>query len=359
MDTKQIRLVNDIARRFCFGFIDELNAFKSIFKNFKMNLSDALPEVFKNYYLYITFIYSEDRNNVLIVFNKVTNNSANYNSILHVYCVKGNVFDSIGKGFIEYKGNGQIVLENCRFNNFTIDYASAMGFENLISKTTNLKQYVSDFISSYWEKFLRKGDKNELLNYLSFIKNRMKELFFNPEIPELEIDNFIANNPIILERGLFLINPLHQVVLKNILDIYEHDLKPDLIAYDIYDKQWLIIDYKRAKRSIIKNVNKVRTGFTADVNNLENQLWDYVEYFQEDKQRKYFNKTYNIDIILPDAIGIIGNVKFEEQNAFNRLMKNKPKWFKVVPYNYLYDNFCRYIEMTENIIKNRGEYFGR
>ena len=114
-------------------------------------------------------------------------------------------------------------------------------------------------------------------------------------------------------------------------------------------------DKKRAKNNLIKNIDKVRTGFKVDVNDLENQLFDYLEYFEEKEHREYIEKEYKCNIKYPEAIGIIGNISMEEQDAFNRLMQNKPRWFSVMPYNYLYDSFCNYVNLIENNLKNRSE----
>lgn len=111
------------------------------------------------------------------------------------------------------------------------------------------------------------------------------------------------------------------------------------------------MDYKKTKRNIIKNLNKVRTGLKAEVHDLKNQLLDYLEYFEEKDHREHILKKYNLDIHYPNGIGIIGNVDEKEQVAFNRLMHNEPKWFKVIPYNYLYDSFCRYVEKYKDHIK--------
>ena len=146
-----------------------------------------------------------------------------------------------------------------------------------------------------------------------------------------------------------------QVILKNILGKYEHDLKPDLIAYDTLNKKWVIVDYKKAKRTIIKNLDRVRSGLRAEVYDLQNQLRDYVEYFDERDHRNYISEKYNLNINYPDSLGIIGNVAVEEQETFNKVIKDLPRWFNVMPYNYLYDSFCNYVNLIENNLKNRSE----
>ena len=120
--------------------------------------------------------------------------------------------------------------------------------------------------------------------------------------------------------------------LKNILNKYEHDLKPDLIAFDTLNKKWVVVDYKKAKHKIIKNLHKVRTGFKSDVSNLRNQLKDYLEYFEEEDHRKYVKKTYKIDII-----EIIKNTDWSyldktEENKITLItcVENEPKYRRCV-----------------------------
>lgn len=345
-DVREVKLIEKTAEVFCFGFLKELNSLKDAFNKFNMNLTSSLPKVFKDGNLDIRFIYSTERDNLVIIFNKLGDMYQKDQSRLCIQHVNENVFDVVGGG-IDYNSQNVIIIEQCSFNGYSIDYAMAIPFEELVKREHNIKQYTSDFASLYWAKFLANNDKNSVLTYNSYVKNEMKTLFYDKEVGELEIDKFIEENPIILERGLCLIFPMHQVVLKNILGKYEHDLKPDLIAYDTNDRVWAIVDYKRAKKNIIKNVGKVRTGFKAEVHALKDQLRDYTEYFDEKDQREYVKNKYNKEITHPKAIGIIGSVESDKEEDFNRLIRDEPRWFNIVPYNYLYDRFCRYSDIVE------------
>ena len=113
----------------------------------------------------------------------------------------------------------------------------------------------------------------------------------------------------------------------------------------------VVFVFLTTKLFFVVTVASDHPGFKAEVYDLKNQLRDYVEYFEEKVQRDYFLKKYRINIEYPKAIGIIGNVYENEQTTFNKLIKDSPNWFKVVPYNYLYDNFCRFVDLAYNLLK--------
>lgn len=262
--------------------------------------------------------------------------------------VRGNPIPVPAFEFTGQEGESYIIgiTLKSKHQTFPVDYSFVFSHTGFVNRVRNIKEFAIDIIKSTidFNRYRELDEKRQYMLYLDDLKQQMGELFFDETVGELTIDKFIESNPIILEHGLNLIKPKHQVVLKNILGIYEHDLKPDLIAFDLMEKNWLIVDYKKAKRTIIKNLNKVRTGFKAEVNDLENQLYDYIEYFEEREHREFVNQTYQIPINDPNAIGLIGNVNIQEKPAFTRLMKNKARWFKVIPYNYLFDNFSRYVD---------------
>ncbi|EEL42577.1 NADH dehydrogenase subunit 2 [Bacillus cereus Rock3-42] len=184
------------------------------------------------------------------------------------------------------------------------------------------------------------------------IKQEMERLFFNETILEQEIDDFISENDVILEQCLGLINPLRQVKLENIHGDNPKDFKPDLIAYDQDNKVWKVVDYKRAKRNIIRNNGKARAYFKAEVTELEAQLDDYLEYFKDKKQQKHFQEKYNYLIEYPGAIGLIGNISNQEEKEFSRIKRRLPRWLDIIPYNYLYERYCRYLETVRQVMNS-------
>lgn len=178
----------------------------------------------------------------------------------------------------------------------------------------------------------------------------MEELFFDETIHESKIDNFIKDHPVILENSLNLIKPIHQPKLLDIHGHHDQDLIPDVIAFNINDKIWSIVDYKRAKRKILKSRGKVRIAPLAEVTELQSQLRDYKDYFDDTLQRRDFEKKNGVEIKYPNTIGIIGHVRAEEEDEFNKVKRDFPQWFTVIPYNRLYKSFCRYFDMAKDLI---------
>lgn len=341
-------------QEFCKEFISSIAEIKETLN--KLGIKDAvsnIPEPFnKSGKIQVDTYYSINKKQIFLNFKKSNHLTFRYtsvqgnpvpcspfdfqyepnedalNSILNVTLIKGKVSYEIGFGYV-------------------------MSLKTFVDKLNNAKDFALDFINSNRDLNMYKVEynRNTYLDYLKNVKKEFSKLISDENTPELVIDKFLEEHKVILQRGLHLDKFMHQVVMKNLLGKYEHDLKPDLIAYDVLNNKWLIVDYKRSKKSIIKNLEKVRTGFKSEVNDLENQLNDYIEYFDEKEHREYIEKEYKYNIRYPDAIGIIGNIKIEERDMFNRLMKNKPRWFSVMPYNYLYDSFCRYIEVAEDISK--------
>ncbi|WP_211750347.1 hypothetical protein [Paenibacillus sp. Marseille-Q4541] len=235
------------------------------------------------------------------------------------------------------------------------DYSLYMSYEHFIDIFDSVDQYSIDFVNSYvYSDRQINVDRNYsnqflLVDYLTQVKNEMKTLVFNPSTPELDIDNFFERHPVVLEKTLNLIKPIHQSILKNINNCNPVDYKPDLIAYDQLRHQWKIVDYKRAKRSILKNVGQVRSGFKAEVNDLHNQLRDYVEYFDDRSQREYFKAQYGELIEYPASLGIIGHIQDNEKSTFHRTMRGYSNGFDIIPYNFIYDRFCKFIFQVENV----------
>lgn len=337
-----INLINMFSNK----FIEEINNITDTLKGLKIdNIKRNLPSPFcGNNSIALEVLVSLEKKSML--FNFKSSNEEK----LEIIEVEGertplNLINIGNDNTFE----GIVNIKNSNLNGLLIEYGFILSFNGFGKRIVNIKEFALDFINSNRDlnNYKNENDKIEYIYYLKKVKEEFLKLISDENTPELVIDKFLEDNNIILQRGLHLDKFMHQVVMKNLLGKYEHDLKPDLIAYDVLNNKWVIVDYKKAKKSLIKNLNKVRTGFKADINDLENQLLDYIEYFEEEEHREYIKNEYKCDLKYPDAIGIIGSIKAEEQVAFNRLMKNKPRWFSVMPYNYLYDSFCRYVEHVE------------
>lgn len=346
----ETRLISQIVNHFCNELIREVRELRDALKEIGVEIDKMLEEPFSyDTPIRVFSYYSIDRDQYFIVFNKHFEDDFKFISIfgnpipVHVFDFRG---DNVDSRFIK------LTLASQK-QNFPIDYSFVFSQSNFSKWIKDIKglaiEIIKRSIASF--EYQKNNDRIQYVSYLDSIKEKLGELFFDESVAELTIDKFIEENPVIIEQGLSLSQLKHQVILKNVMGKYEHDLKPDVIAFDLREKCWVVVDYKKAKSTIIKNLQKVRTGFKSEVNNLESQLFDYVEYFDEEEHRCYVLKQYNISVDHPKGIGIIGNVNVNEEIAFNRLMKNKPRWFSVIPYNYLYDNFCRYVEMVRSLRK--------
>ena len=356
MTETEIYILYGLTQKFCNDFINEVKDITHTLDKLGIKgVKNTLPNPFKmDKEIEISAYYSIDKKQVFIRFNESKNRKFHFTTVYGTP-IPFNIFmfetseNDTGMSSIQ-----NITLQKGEMK-FPIDYSFITSLAGFTKRLNNIKEFALDFINSNRDlnRYKNEYDKVSYLAYLKELKEEMLKLISDENTPELVIDKFLENHPVILQRGLYLDKFKHQVIMKNLLGKYEHDLKPDLIAYDVLNNKWVIVDYKRAKNNLIKNIDKVRTGYKVDVNDLENQLFDYLEYFEEKEHREYIEKEYKCNIKYPEAIGIIGNISMEEQDAFNRLMQNKPRWFSVMPYNYLYDSFNRYIEIVEEIAKMR------
>ncbi|HDR4898584.1 TPA: hypothetical protein QCR38_000751 [Bacillus cereus] len=368
--------------KFVVDFITELNSLKESLANFNIELDKALPKAFNGGNVAAKAVYSHDHQHVLIMFER--SNEFQFESNI---CM-GDVFNTLdpsgtwkkqrnaivrieesnvslknvmlaggGKPFEIFGDSIDIIIEDLEMEVpyrgiVNIDYALVFSTKVFCEKCHNLRQYVEDLSKVYWDYFKENTPKETFMQKHEKIKQEMERLFFNETILEQEIDDFISENDVILEQCLGLINPLRQVKLENIHGDNPKDFKPDLIAYDQDNKVWKVVDYKRAKRNIIRNNGKARAYFKAEVTELEAQLDDYLEYFKDKKQQKHFQEKYNYLIEYPGAIGLIGNIGNQEEKEFSRIKRRLPRWLDIIPYNYLYERYCRYLETVRQVMNS-------
>lgn len=343
---------------FCKEFITSIAEIKDTLNKLGVKDDvDNLPKPFNNSCkVEIDSYYSSDKKLIFLNFRSSNDLAFRY-TIVQGNPIPFELFDfqyEPDKDGFSIIRNGTLIKGKISYE---IGFGYIMSLKTFVDKFNNTKEFAQDFINSYRDlnMYKNKYDRIAYTIYLKRVKEEFSKLISDENTPELVIDKFLEDHEVVLQRGLHLDKFMHQVVMKNLLGKYEHDLKPDLIAYDTLNKKWTIIDYKKSKRSIIKNMGKVRTGLRAEVYDLENQLRDYVEYFNEIDHRNYIKEVYDVKISFPDSIGIIGNVASEEQETFNRVRMDLPRWFNVMPYNYLYDSFCSYVDLIEKILKNRSK----
>lgn len=182
------------------------------------------------------------------------------------------------------------------------------------------------------------------LAYLEAIALEFKMLLDTENLLEKDVELFLNENTEILEYTLNIESILEQPELENVIGKLPHDLKPDIIGLDTFHNRWIILDYKKHDKSLVKNMFKSRTGFRSEVNDLENQLEEYRKYFEEEAHRRYFEDRYGYTINKPYIVGLIGLIKTEEAQVLNELLERKVKWLDIYPYNLLLDRFIKEIE---------------
>lgn len=338
-------------------FLNDLKAsfkeLEKIYMDLGVNLNGKIPKVFSNFEeTEVRVIYSYNTKEYLFIFDSKKGPGYRFH-----------YEKNINHNILPYIGNVEGVITNTeiKYNSdliFKWEYAYIMPEHVFNEKSKNTLELANNIISSSLDYFSYKlsapkkeKNKNSFISKLRNLAEQFSKLINDDAVGELAIDKFLEKNPVILERALQLTKLNHQCVLKNILFKYPHDLKPDLIAYNVYKKCWTIIDYKKANKNILKNTYKTRTGLLAEVHSLKDQLSDYIEYFEEREHRDYFEVKYGIEIKNPVGVGIIGKVYPEFEDEFNRKLKHEPNWFDIVPYNYLYDRYIEYINATEKVLQ--------
>lgn len=361
-------------------FRDNIKRQLALLRKMNLNVEEIFPSIFYKREMKFEVVYSVDKEHILI--RIISSDKFDYNFNI----INGDVIDYFDKSGVWAKSQAVFKIQNSNINikkisiqgmkPFSIDgqvfitvdqmkfnlpnnkivnleYTNILSYKIFLEKLKNIQGFVDNILFTYLDYFKTYNKKlnlnentkiDEYKNNLKIVENEFSRLINNNDTKELEIDKFIEKNPIILEKGLDIINPIHQVILRDILNEYGQDLKPDVIGLNKYTKNWNIIDYKRANKNLIKNNDKVRCSFKSEVNDLEAQLRDYKEYFDESLQREYFYNKYKVNIEYPETIGIIGFIAHGEECQFNRLISDKPRWFNVRTYKYLEEKFHNYIQ---------------
>lgn len=362
------------------NYITTINKILNSFEQIQEEIRKSIPNVFNSNKHNIDTFYSENRNHLMILFEESNNNNRTFT------LVKDNIFDILdstgtwnkmkncafcfenSSGIIdscsvqglkpfEVYGDSKIILSNFKYTlpsgvQKEIPFGFIFSLNHFVDIKSDLNKFIQNQIYSYWD-YYRKFDKKKLdssydqKKYKENVKNilnYMNEIFFNSDTDEKTIDDFITDNPIILERCLD-INPdslMSQAILINeVKESFNQDMKPDLICKNIYD-EWIILDYKRAKR-IVKKEATARQDVTSEVHDLKTQLKNYREYFNDSSHRKLFlDKTGHEISSKPQAIGLIGVLQEEEQKIFKDAIEDYPNWLKIETYDRIYKKFEYY-----------------
>lgn len=380
-----VTVTSKMIEEFSIGFINEIKSIKKSVENFKIDLSKALPDIFNEKALKVQGIYSHDKQHVMIIFNE--NREYEFSAKM----LTGDVIDAffpyknykgIGTGIkfensngrlknitmknlkpFEFFGNVDMTIDKINFNTpdgrmIEIGYGFVFSSDLFLNKLKNIKNFTNNFVSVYLEFYNENKTKVSDESSKAAVSKvdlqkllvEMKKYFFDDDYKETDIDKFIADYPIIIRRGLGLINHISQVELHDVNNIYGQKLKPDLMGYNAIEKIWTIVDYKLARKKIVKGACGVRPSQMDDVTKLSAQLRIYRKYFDEIKHREYFEERYKYSIDeYPRAVGIIGFVDDDDRKDFNEIKNDYPHWLDIIPYNDLYARFEEYVEVANSI----------
>lgn len=373
---QRVKIKRDLAE-FSQEYVITINKILDSFEQIQEEIRKSVPSIFNSNKLNIETFYSENRNHVMILFQEApTNNKTTFRLI------NDNIFDVLdstgiwkssgGSAFrfenssgiidscnvqgtkpFEIFGDSKIILSNFKYNlpnglQKEIPFGFIFSLNHFTKIKSDLIQFTENQIYSYWDyyrtsnKKLDTGSRQEEYKiHINNILTKMEKIFYDDEVDEKTIDDFITNNPIILERCLD-INPdslLPQVKLINeIKENFEQNMIPDLMCKNIHN-EWIILDYKRAKR-IVKKEGTARQDVTSEVHDLKTQLKTYREFFNDTLHREsFFEKTGYRICSKPQAIGLIGIIKNEEQKIFKDSIEDYPNWLQIETYDRIYTKF--------------------
>lgn len=383
-------ITEELVETFSKNFIEQFKRSAELIEgNSHIERNHFLPEAFTGDGVSVTSFYSVDREHLMLLFMKNKKNTFNHSF------TTGNVFDvfdpwkiwsrSESAGFriegassfkiksvnfigmrpIDLYGDIEMIVEDFKFNmpyprntDAKLEYVMIFSKKVFFDLVKKQRTFANQVVLSYVDYFENTGEKfnsnqegsEKYIDYLNQLKISMAEYFFTNDYKETDIDDFIASHPEIIKYGLGLIKYKSQVIMKDIHGEYGQDLKPDLIGFNSIVESWFIVDYKLPWKKVIRGSGTVRASLTADITSLKAQLANYRDYFSDNQQRSYVNDKYELDVKKsPPTIGVIGTVKPEERDEFNRERFEHPGWFKIISYDELYKMVCEQIDVVTKI----------
>lgn len=381
---------SEVVEEFVELFCSQLNKSDSYFKkfsNFGEDTKEAyLPKAFSGLSAAVTSFYSKDRKHILIIFQKSDQYKFYHQEIT------GNVFDVFdfmnlwgrssafrvenssvivknttvtGMRPVDIYGKAEFYLEELQMAipypngvKISLDYAMVFSIDVFLEKLSFSKDFADSLVlaySNYYETNKQKfnPESDEGIAYkrkLMFLKEEMQDYFFTSKYKETEIDNFIEKNPIIIHKGLGLIEYHSPMLLEDIHGQYNQNLKPDLVGFDPIEEHWKIVDYKLPWKKLVRAEGSVRASVSADITQLHSQLSIYREYFFDYRQRAHTNEKYKVSISKhPPTIGVIGTITPESRTDLNKARYEYPNWFRIISYDEIYKKVCEHIDFVTKV----------
>jgi hypothetical protein len=118
----------------------------------------------------------------------------------------------------------------------------------------------------------------------------LSSLINHGDVREEEFQKFFENHPKVFEAMGY-----KRWISQPVLDLGNgNSLIPDFVAQKS-DGTWEIIELKRASQKVLKPIEK-RVDFYSEMNSYISQCMEYIEFFDDEKNRAMFFKEYKIEI---------------------------------------------------------------
>jgi hypothetical protein len=138
-----------------------------------------------------------------------------------------------------------------------------------------------------------------------------EQLLSKEDIRERELQKYFEENPEFLYLGTRYKRIIPQPILKR---KGKSDLIPDFLLERVNDGYCDILDIKLPDKKVVIGIED-RKRFSSNIDEALAQVSEYREYFNESKNRKSIEKKYNIKILKPNVLVLIGdstNIDAEE-----------------------------------------------
>lgn len=169
-----------------------------------------------------------------------------------------------------------------------------------------LAQYIHpDFRVGFLEQ--NKDTERKINNKIQ----RFEQLLLKEDIREPELQTYFEENPELLYMGTRYRRIISHPILKR---KGKSDLIPDFLLERVNDGYCDILDIKLPDKKIMVG-QEDRRHFSSNIEEALAQVSEYREYFNENRNREEVEKKYNIKILKPNVLVLIGdstNVDTEE-----------------------------------------------
>jgi hypothetical protein len=169
-----------------------------------------------------------------------------------------------------------------------------------------------------------------------------EELLSKPDLNEPKMQKFFEENPEFLYFGTRYKRVVsHPVLLRE----GKSDLIPDFLLERVIDSYCDILDIKLPDKKLVVGLEE-RRRFSGNVDEALAQVSEYRDYFDESKNRKYIETKYDLKILKPNVLVLIGDSANIDREELIKI-KDRRKDGEVVTYS----DIASQMKTLLNIIK--------